>query len=571
MKRLLKLILYLLVFTANAQQDSTMSGVPTTIFAPDLLDQIRFSDCAHGHICCYSGCSCCWEMNRSQVYDTVRYNLSNGDQKIVIAERFGFAASHAPSKIQYQFIRKDSTVSPLYYDALITFHWFSSMSDGDLNSEEFKSMTSFEKGEKLVFKANNDHVLIDPNGYEVPIRYSTSKQVDEDLFRVSIIFNDRRIFGLTNAQGKKITTLSYTNIGEFGEDGIAISTDRLGRFGAINKAGEEVLPFNYMKLERVANGLYATYKETGYGLIDISGNRLTSNEYRSISPFSEGLAMAQKEKGIVYLDTTGKEVISLKYDWGREFSDGLAMVNANGKFGYINRQGKLVIDFTFDAGRNFCNGVAAVAIGQNYNTREWGLINKKGEFINNKRFNDILNFKGGIARTYINGQGYGYVDFKGNEVMNGEYTFNDYGTDSSWFNHGVMIRVQSRQYELINEEQDVVLTLSNYQSANFIQTNSGQMLPILQVVKMNGKRNLLHFTGEEILKKDYDVIGILFENLAYGSIDDQFYLIDLYSGKEVRKLTSGRITVLPDGVLMIDIGNYANQYLDARGNEIITY
>ena len=105
------------------------------------------------------------------------------------------------------------------------------------------------------------------------------------------------------------------------ENYLAIVTNKDGKDGLINAAGEWVLPFEYESID--------LYVQTA-GPIEVINS----------------------DKKIGFIDKKGEEIIPCQYENARYFSENeLAGVQKDGKWGYINEQGEEVISCQYeDAG-----------------------------------------------------------------------------------------------------------------------------------------------------------------------------------------------------------------------------
>ncbi len=123
-------------------------------------------------------------------------------------------------------------------------------------------------------------------------------------------------------------------------------------------------------------GLAAVRLNGKWGFIDKSGNEVIPIKYDEAFIFIEGLALVSLNHKRGFIDKNGNEVIPLKYDFAWSFSDGLACVYLNGKYGFIDKSGNVVIPIKYDDARNFSNGRAKVKL----NGKKF-YIDKKGNRI----------------------------------------------------------------------------------------------------------------------------------------------------------------------------------------------
>ena len=112
-----------------------------------------------------------------------------------------------------------------------------------------------------------------------------------------------------------------------------------GKWGYIDKAGNEVIPIKYDDARFFSEGLAGVKLNRKWGYIDKTGKEVTPIKYDNVERFSEGLAMVRLNLKCGYIDKTGKKVIPIKYEWAGPFQNGKAEVKLNGKRGTIDKQG----------------------------------------------------------------------------------------------------------------------------------------------------------------------------------------------------------------------------------------
>jgi len=179
------------------------------------------------------------------------------------------------------------------------------------------------------------------------------------------------LWGLIDAQGNEILPFKYKNL-EGGipdvcdrryeyiqfNDGMAVVRNLDGKYGFINKQGDEVIPCIYTRAERFREGLAPVYTNNAFSYVDMTGKVVLKTKYEGGEPFSEGMAVVYTHSGgrlmCGYIDRKGKEIIKCKY-YDKEgnyaatgFSEGLAAVSLpfgknETKWGYINKSGKVFV------------------------------------------------------------------------------------------------------------------------------------------------------------------------------------------------------------------------------------
>lgn len=224
---------------------------------------------------------------------------------------------------------------------------------------------------------------------------------------LAIVSNWQGCF-VINTKGERVARLDK---GLFPEgtpfvNGIAPVAVKNGRWriGAVNTAGELVLPPAYKAVYFSEDGLGTAYDgDRRTHIFDAQGNVLKVIEemYVSklivdghVSMFRDGLAFIRYgEQGeVVFLDSALNEKLRLAYDYASYFSDGLAPVGKDSRYGFINEAGKVVIPLRYEAALPFSEGLAAVKQDDLF-----GYINTAGEWVIKPQFDAADSFKNGAA------------------------------------------------------------------------------------------------------------------------------------------------------------------------------
>ena len=117
-----------------------------------------------------------------------------------------------------------------------------------------------------------------------------------------------------------------------------------------------------------------------FGLLDENGKEVIPAEYLYIDKIKDGLIPAfTTKKEFVFLDGAGKKIKDVKFrDIDRSYSEGLLAVSdiQSGKWGFINKNLNYVIKPQFETANKFSGGKAEVK-----KDGSWGVVNKKGDFV----------------------------------------------------------------------------------------------------------------------------------------------------------------------------------------------
>ena len=252
-----------------------------------------------------------------------------------------------------------------------------------------------------------------------------------------------------------------------------------GKWGFIDKSGNEVVPCKYDWADSFSEGLASVILDGKYGSIDKSGNEVVPCKYDYAYSFSEGLARVHLDGKYGFIDKSGNEVVPCKYDLAWRFSEGLASVELDGKCGFIDKSGNVVIPFKYDAARPFSEGLARVHLDG-----KEGFIDKNGNEVVPLKYDDAYDFSEGLALVRLDGK-YGFIDKSGNEVVPCTYD------DAHSFSEG------------------------------------------LAVVILDGKRGFIDNSGNVVIPFKYDLAYDFFEGLALVYLDGRDFSIDK-SGNEIK-------------------------------------
>ncbi len=203
-------------------------------------------------------------------------------------------------------------------------------------------------------------------------------------------------------------------VGRCDQDGVL-------KYGAVDAAGQEVIPLEYGCMGPFSEGLAAVGRcdQDGvlkYGAVDTAGQEIVPLEYGWIGPFSEGLAAVEKrinEDGdqswrYGFVDATGREAIPLEYAGGRSFSEGFAVVekydeDENLKFGFVNAAGQEAIPLEYGNARDFSEGLAVVGKRDEDEDGDWiwrfGFLDATGREVVPLEYDDVRAPQGGHLRA----------------------------------------------------------------------------------------------------------------------------------------------------------------------------
>ena len=197
-------------------------------------------------------------------------------------------------------------------------------------------------------------------------------------------------YGFMNKDGDIVIEAKYKNVSEFFE-GVAYVQDTNDNGYLIDKDENKISTVEGVCLG-LYDGLFLIKVDNKWGYIDKSGEWIIKPSYESIDVFTEGLAEAQLNGKWGFIDKSGKWIIEPSYESVESFTEGLAAVELNGKWGFIDKSGKWIIEPSYESVESFTEGLAAVKANE-----KWGYIDKSEEWIIEPFFHEASALKNGYA------------------------------------------------------------------------------------------------------------------------------------------------------------------------------
>lgn len=98
----------------------------------------------------------------------------------------------------------------------------------------------------------------------------------------------------------------------FNDNNLASIQHMNGQWGAINLAGDAVIPYQYELLSVFTEGV-APFKQNGkYGYVDIHGHEIIQAQFDEATGFYNGLAIVKKGNAVYFIDQAGNKVNGLE-------------------------------------------------------------------------------------------------------------------------------------------------------------------------------------------------------------------------------------------------------------------
>ncbi len=145
-------------------------------------------------------------------------------------------------------------------------------------------------------------------------------------------------------------------------------------FGAINKKGILVVPYDYEWGLYFENGQSVARKNGHSGVIDTLNKIIIPFEYDGLQILQKGFYLVKKGSVCFVINAKNERLNALDYEEFKYTRDGVTPVKKNGYWGYIGPEGKELSPFIYTAAEQFTNKYGAL-----YEDEAIQLINLKGE------------------------------------------------------------------------------------------------------------------------------------------------------------------------------------------------
>jgi hypothetical protein len=429
-------------------------------------------------------------------------------------------------------------------------------------------------------------------------------------------------FTTTFCFGKNIKTKYCYDKVEFFDNGLA-RVERLGKFGFINKKGEEVIECKYHWINYFdhASGLASfTDTLTHYGFINLKGETIVQPKYQELYSWDKntGLAYVKRDNKYGFINNKGVEIIPCIYDQSNctpeNFFNGIAELKKNGKYGILDIKGKTLVEFEYDyfigkeAFKDFPKDFLSAKKGNEYfyiNIKTFE-INKTnydfaGEFINgmatvmkdnkygyiNSSFDltvpciytNSRSFSEGLASVADTSGHWGYINKNGKLIAPFIYDITDE------FSCGRAMVVKDSMVGFIDKTGKVVIPI-NFDYATFksyyYERKDGFQDGICAVSK-NKKYGIIDTTGTILLDIKYDEIGFatdyrlklsdwfpIEENYALAEMNNEAFVINK-NGKLVNSNSSTHLIYFVEDISYICDTSEKCGFMNSKGNLIIPF
>jgi hypothetical protein len=325
---------------------------------------------------------------------------------------------------------------------------------------------------------------------------------------IAIVANGKYEYDLCNIYfinkaGKVVSGPFNSFIPEF-KNGIAIMNAAGGSSIVVDETGKVVLNTKY-KLYEYSDGLinFCDSKTNLYGFMDLTGKIVIPAKYISVQSFIAGKSIVQvSENKYSVIDKSGKVLESLKYYDNYNSAEGFISYYdmSTGTYGYKLSDGTIAIKPKYNSADYFEDGYAVVSIDGKDN-RNFGLINKKGEYILKPEYSGIHYLGQGLfaVSKSFDTDFYGYdwvypkAVFNSNGQQLSDYTY--YNVDK--FDGDYAVACDKTSSFFIDKDGKIVDTLPKLQGIGKMKLN-GDIIK----AELEGGLTYLRKNGDIIWQKD---------------------------------------------------------------------
>ena len=314
-----------------------------------------------------------------------------------------------------------------------------------INKDPLSQATIFREGLAYVVQPGEHIKAMNQSGEYV---FTLDEAATAYLFNdgVSVFETEDEGYGLVDPSGTiLITPGEYTDMIPIGLDGMlcaAKETKNGEKWGVIDYQGNEIIPFEYEELIPVGIMNIANYNIGGgkglflfskkgdeYGVMDTNEEEILPPSYAAIYQQPDGSFFFGKDyssKGIRvgWMNGKGEEIISPLFSEAFPFiytKVTIAKDPSEDEYGIIDKKGDWVLNPKFQYATGFNDD--RLAIVRN-NSDKFGLINEKGEYAVRARYDELIAMGKGLYIAKEDGT-QGIINSKGDFVvkMSDLYTF----------------------------------------------------------------------------------------------------------------------------------------------------
>jgi hypothetical protein len=329
---------------------------------------------------------------------------------------YAWLLSKSPNGVRYGFINRNG--------ALVVKPRFRVRTFGT-DQKTYFDIHNFEK-EGVVWVWDDKYALLNFRGELLtPFIYDRVSYFKNGLAIVGVLDDGSPTGvkeGLIDYNANILLPMDYRSI-SFSSDCDLILIKKDGRYGYADRRGKVVIEIKYDDASVFSEGLAFVKIADSKMIIGRSGEcraNLPDDCCISASKFCEGIARIKVMDKYGFIDMAGNYIVEPKYDYATNFSFGLSMVQLKNNRLLMDRSGREASnEINIDASctyRILDNNLLFVAMkdssSSQANKYKYGYISHNGRVIIPCDFNDIGEFRQGVARVREDNL-YGFIDLTG--------------------------------------------------------------------------------------------------------------------------------------------------------------
>ena len=386
----------------------------------------------------------------------------------------------------------------------------------DINGKEITSIKydfcrSFcHNYDNATVKLDGKWGFVDTNGNEIIL----SKDYDDIGYPCRFLF-DFEVWIYGNSEFE-LSQLFYGSIA---------AVVKNGKWGFINKKGEEIVPLKYDSASALEYDKILSLVKIGekWGLMDTNGKEVVPVKYDEFDEYGwydPNYIAARIDEKWGILDKTGKEFISIEYDDPPYMRKEYVFVQKNGKRSVLDTAGKEVIPIKYDNISGGVNNTFVVTLNG-----KCGLIDKADKEITPFIYTNMRYFVD-TSRSFFNvecilrvelDEKWGIIDVNGKEILPIKYDKIDY----AWVGDLGFISVQmNEKWGLINGKTGQETVPIKYDEKIIFDYKK-----YYAEVELDGKYGMVDTSGREIIPVIYDRCIAVGKDLTKLSLENEEFLI----------------------------------------------
>lgn len=331
-----------------------------------------------------------------------------------------------------------------------------------------------------------------------------------------------------------------------------------GKWGVINTSGEFIISPEYFNVERLEhNGklFFQVFKtEPKFGIIDSAGNTRIYPEFKKADNYQRGLVAVKSKKGWTFLDSNLFPIHDPIFDEVKSFSNNRCAVSVNKKWGYINRFGTAIIPFAYNKVLPFHNNRAWV-----FDKGKWYLINEKGVRVTSTDFSNPVEFRKGFAfAKKRKSDKYSLLNKSGENVIKKRFD------DALPFNEYAITPVEKKNRWAIIDTTGLLLTDFTFHKIDSFKNGWARATDDLGSI-------LLHYSGRTVrINPDYYEFSEFCNGLARVKYEGNFGFIDT-TGKVFLDFEYRYASNFYNGYAFVKKSNGISNCINKNGEVVFEY